>query len=55
MQAIKDYENNKWKVIGQKLGKPAKVRHFRFTLTPITHSFIHFSIPMSGASHSASA
>jgi hypothetical protein len=28
MQAIKDYESNKWKVIGQKLGKPAKVRVF---------------------------
>ena len=26
LQAIKDYENNKWKVIGQKVGKPAKVR-----------------------------
>lgn len=25
LQAIKDYENNKWKVIGQKVGKPAKV------------------------------
>ncbi len=25
MQAIKDYETNKWKVIGQKVGKPAKV------------------------------
>ncbi|KAL1590951.1 hypothetical protein WHR41_00133 [Cladosporium halotolerans] len=24
LQAIKDYENNKWKVIGQKVGKPAK-------------------------------
>ena len=24
MSAIKDYENNKWKVIGQKVGKPAK-------------------------------
>jgi hypothetical protein len=24
--AIKEYEANKWKVIGQKLGKPAKVR-----------------------------
>ncbi len=22
--AIKEYENNKWKVIGQKVGKPAK-------------------------------
>lgn len=25
MNAIKEYENNKWKVIGQKVGKPAKV------------------------------
>lgn len=24
--AIKEYENNKWKAIGQKVGKPAKVR-----------------------------
>lgn len=24
MSAIKEYENNKWKVIGQKVGKPAK-------------------------------
>lgn len=24
LQAIKDYENNRWKVIGQKVGKPAK-------------------------------
>jgi hypothetical protein len=24
-EAIKEYEANKWKVIGQKLGKPAKV------------------------------
>ena len=24
MQAIKEYENNKWKVIGQKVSKPAK-------------------------------
>lgn len=24
-EAIKDYEANKWKVIGQKVGKPAKV------------------------------
>lgn len=27
-QAIKDYENNKWKAIGQKLGKQPKVCHF---------------------------
>lgn len=26
MNAIKEYENNKWKVIGQKVSKPAKVR-----------------------------
>lgn len=25
LQAIKDYENNKWKAIGAKVGKPAKV------------------------------
>ena len=25
LSAIKEYENNKWKVIGQKVGKPAKV------------------------------
>jgi hypothetical protein len=24
-EAIKEYEANKWKVIGQKVGKPAKV------------------------------
>ena len=29
--AIKEYENNKWKVIGQKVGKPAKV--FRTNLS----------------------
>ena len=27
LNAIKDYENNKWKTIGQKVGKPAKVSH----------------------------
>ncbi len=26
LNAIKEYENQKWKVIGQKVGKPAKVR-----------------------------
>jgi len=25
--AIKEYEANKWKAIGQKVGKPAKVSH----------------------------
>lgn len=27
--AIKEYEANKWKVIGQKVGKPAKVRELQ--------------------------
>jgi hypothetical protein len=26
LQAIRQYDNEKWKVIGQKVGKPAKVR-----------------------------
>jgi len=25
LNAIKEYENDKWKVIGKKVGKPAKV------------------------------
>ena len=29
LTAIKEYENNKWKTIGQKVGKPAKVRATR--------------------------
>ena len=42
LAAIKEYEANKWKSIGQKLGKPAKVRHQflnawskRFDIIPI--------------------
>ena len=31
-EAIKEYEANKWKVIGQKVGKPAKVSPNFFTL-----------------------
>jgi hypothetical protein len=31
LNAIKDYENNKWKTIGQKVGKPAKVCLFAAT------------------------
>jgi len=33
LNAIKEYENNKWKEIGKKVGKPAKVnepRHIIF-------------------------
>lgn len=34
--AIKEYEANKWKVIGQKVGKPAKVS---------CDSYVHQAIP----------
>jgi hypothetical protein len=27
LSAIREYDTNKWKVIGQKVGKPAKVLH----------------------------
>jgi hypothetical protein len=30
-EAIREYELNKWKEIGKKVGKPAKVRTFRLT------------------------
>jgi hypothetical protein len=30
LAAIKEYDANKWKVIGQKVGKPAKVGSNRF-------------------------
>lgn len=35
LAAIKEYDANKWKVIGQKLGKPAKVcdRNHNFLVT----------------------
>ncbi|EEP76938.1 conserved hypothetical protein [Uncinocarpus reesii 1704] len=39
-EAIKEYESNKWKVIGQKIGKPAKVpspsKHMSKLLDPST-------------------
>ena len=45
MQAIKDYENNKWKVIGQKVGKPAKVRTlFPFPFSPSLLGFVLVTI-----------
>lgn len=31
LNAIKEYENNKWKTIGQKVGKPAKVSNMAST------------------------
>lgn len=40
LQAMKDYENNKWKVIGQKVGKPAKVCHFDLLLEPSSQRYI---------------
>ena len=45
MQAIKDYENNKWKVIGQKVGKPAKVR-ILFSLHPLRPSKVQVPVPV---------
>jgi hypothetical protein len=32
LAAIKEYDANKWKVIGQKVGKPAKVRPRRLRM-----------------------
>jgi len=49
MQAIKDYENNKWKVIGQKVGKPAKVR-ILFSLHPLRPSKVQVPVPVTIAS-----
>lgn len=37
LNAIKEYENNKWKVIGQKVGKPAKVRSVVVPLNEYRH------------------
>lgn len=42
LSAIKDYENNKWKTIGQKVGKPAKVSHFSrliYTICSLTNRY----------------
>ena len=38
LNAIKDYENNKWKTIGQKVGKPAKVRLLFTTKSLSSHA-----------------
>ena len=50
LSAIKDYENNKWKTIGQKVGKPAKVR-FPFSTkelpTPMLTSYLHHRLASS--------
>ncbi len=35
-EAIKEYEANKWKAIGQKLGKPAKVRRTQYQRNKLT-------------------
>lgn len=35
-EAIKEYDANKWKVIGQKVGKPAKVSLDMTRLDPTT-------------------
>jgi hypothetical protein len=36
LAAIKEYDANKWKVIGQKVGKPAKVCPIRFCDRAVT-------------------
>ena len=41
MNAIKEYENNKWKVIGQKVGKPAKVR---LQFAAVAYGYFHLSV-----------
>ena len=43
LAAIKEYEASKWKVIGQKVGKPAKVR-FRLAVPGPVHQAVlaHF-------------
>ena len=38
LNAIKEYENNKWKTIGQKVGKPAKVRVIFSSFSELRHS-----------------
>lgn len=45
LQAIKDYENNKWKVIGQKVGKPAKVRETGSLVFSLSF-FLLLSVPV---------
>jgi hypothetical protein len=41
LQAIKEYDAQKWKVIGQKLGKPAKVSK---TLHVVPKTMLHFAV-----------
>jgi hypothetical protein len=38
LAAIKEYDANKWKVIGQKVGKPAKVRLRRSRMHAVAQS-----------------
>lgn len=44
LAAIKEYEASKWKVIGQKVGKPAKVREHsnNHTIDHILYSHGHY-------------
>ena len=39
LEAIRDYENNKWKVIGQKVGKPAKVRALYLNINRVSADY----------------
>ena len=38
LAAIKEYEASKWKVIGQKVGKPAKVKQLRHPASPFIYT-----------------
>lgn len=43
LAAIKEYDQNKWKVIGQKVGKPAKVGYSVSLCTPLVLSKYHLA------------
>jgi hypothetical protein len=49
LQAIKDYDTNKWKVIGQKVGKPAKVSIDIFLASRVSVRFLGFVQYASGS------
>lgn len=47
LNAIKEYETNKWKVIGQKVGKPAKVCTYLSHLPPESRIYPLLSLSLS--------
>ena len=50
LNAIKEYENQKWKVIGQKVGKPAKVSSVQISL-PSPHRKGIYDVSLSTQAH----